>query len=139
MNRAGGGSVLVTYVTFEVDPRTEAEFDDWFAGLVRAIRATAGCVVYDFLANPGQPGGRAMVEVWESEADREAHLVQPAHVEMVARASSEFGMRNLRAHYWEEAMGHHVVERKRSDMPVEGRDDLNRLVFDYGRDQLGKA
>jgi quinol monooxygenase YgiN len=124
--------VLVTYVTFDVDQRTEAEFDQWFATLVRAIRATKGCVVYDFLASPGLPGARAMVEVWESKADREAHLVLPAHIEMVARGSSDFGMCNLRAHYWEEAGQHRVIERPRSDSPVEGRDTMNRLVVDYG-------
>lgn len=124
--------MLVTYVTFEVDLQTEAEFDRWFAGLVRAIRGTPGCVLYEFLAQPGSPGFRAMVEVWDSKADRDAHLVLPAHVEMVARASSEFGMHNLRAHYWEEASQHYVVERQKSDTPVAGRESMNQLVVDYG-------
>jgi quinol monooxygenase YgiN len=131
--------LLVTYVTFEVDLQTEAEFDRWFGALAHTIRGTQGCVLYEFLAQPGTPGGRAMVEVWESKAEREAHLVLPAHVEMVARASSEFGMRNLRAHYWEEATHHHVVERQRSDAPVEGREVMNRLVFDYGGAELRRT
>jgi quinol monooxygenase YgiN len=131
--------VLVTYVTFEVDLQTEAEFDQWFGGLARIIRDTEGCVLYEFLAHPDTPSSRAMVEVWESKADREAHLVLPAHVEMVARASSEFGMRNLRAHYWEEATHHHVVERQRSDAPGEGREVMNRLVIDYGGFEGGRG
>jgi quinol monooxygenase YgiN len=124
--------MLVTYVTFEVDAQTQAEFDPWFASLVQTIRSSKGCVLYEFLANPSLQGRRAMIEVWESRADREAHLVLPAHVEMVARASSDFGMRNLRAHYWEDARRHRVIERDRSDTPVEGREALNHLVFDYG-------
>jgi quinol monooxygenase YgiN len=122
--------VIVTYVTFEVTG-DKRDFDDWFTLIVNQTKGSNGCVVYDYSVDPIDPSRCSIVEVWQSRGHRDANLTQPAHIEMVARGSRDFGMINFQAHYWSEAEGHAFVTRQRSEEVGTDRAELRRLVDEF--------
>jgi quinol monooxygenase YgiN len=119
--------VIVTYVTFEVIGEKQV-FDDWFILIVNQTKSSSGCVVYDYSVDPIDQSRCSLVEVWQSRGHREANLRQPAHIEMVARGTRDFGMMNFQAHYWSEAEGHAFVARQRSEDVGTDRAELRQLV-----------
>jgi quinol monooxygenase YgiN len=123
--------MIVTYVSFEIEPGRRADFETWFVPLVEKTRTQAGCVVYDYLLDPQSPATGRMVEIWASAEAYEAHHRHRDHIEMLARGSSDFGMKNLRIHLWTDAEGYSVSERARTDQSVPGRDVVNQLVAEY--------
>lgn len=125
--------MIVTYVSFAVSDDRRDDFERWFIPLVEKTRSQTGCVAYDYLRDRERPGVGFMVEVWESPEAYAAHHSHPDHVEMLARGSSEFGMKDLQIHSWNDAQGYTLTDRSRTDSPVQGRDLVNRLVAEYRR------
>jgi quinol monooxygenase YgiN len=123
--------MIVAYVTFEVEPSGLAEFEAWFVPLVEETRNQTGCVAYDYLLDSQRPGQGRMVEIWASPVAYEAHHRHGDHIEMLARGSADFGMKNLLIHSWTDAQGYSLTERARTDEAVPGRDLVNELVADY--------
>jgi quinol monooxygenase YgiN len=121
--------MLIVYVSFEVRG-DRSDFDRWYIPLVGQIRGFRGCIAYDYLVDPTDPVAGRMIEVWETPEDRAACQVSPAHVEMVARGTRDFGMENLVAHRWR-GEDHIRGSRPRSETPLPGRDELNGLVAEY--------
>jgi quinol monooxygenase YgiN len=120
---------LIVHVTFEINGDQDA-FEAWYLPLVDKMRAAPGCISYDYLVDPSRPGVGRMIEAWERPEDRTACQTSPQHVEMVARGSRDFGMANLSAHRWR-GEDHVHGERPRTETPIAGRDELNRLVAEY--------
>jgi quinol monooxygenase YgiN len=121
--------MIISYVSFEIDPQKVEAFEEWFEPLVeRTKQQHSGCVAYDYMLEPHDPERRLLVEVWATEADHAAHHSHEDHIEMLARGSSEFGMKNLRIHNWSQAEGYSFSTRARSDEPVPGREQLNELT-----------
>jgi quinol monooxygenase YgiN len=123
--------MIVTYVSFDIEPSRRDDFEAWFYPLVEKTRIQMGCVAYDYLPDPQQAGLGRMVEVWASPEAYRAHHSHPDHIEMLARGSSEFGMKDLRIHSWTEAQGYSLTDRTRTDDSVPGRDLVNKLVAEY--------
>jgi quinol monooxygenase YgiN len=119
----------VVYVRFDVRNDLDS-FVSGFGALAAEARRQAGCVRYDLWLD--SDGGRlgAIVEMWETEADREAYLVTAAHVEMVARATHDWGMENFRTYYFGQAGEPVITDRVRSETPAAGREEMNVKVRD---------
>ena len=118
---------MLLYVTFDVD-QVRPGMDDWFDGLATTTRGLDGCVLYEYLADPIRSSRRAIVEGWETAADRDAYLVMPHHVQMVAEATSRWGAQNFHTLTWLDAGTPAISGRQRSEQPTAGRDQLNQLV-----------
>ena len=121
--------MLAVYVRFDVTGDGET-FVSGFGPLAAEARRSAGCVGYDLLVDPLDSTRGAIVELWETEADRETYLLTPCHVEMVALATSEWGMGNFKTYYFRDAGEPVVTGRARSETPAAGRDEMNRRVLD---------
>jgi hypothetical protein len=106
-------------------------FDSWYQPLVERSRQATGCIVYDYLLDPDQAERGRLVEACDTREDRERFLLEPLHIEMVARGSRDWGMDDLRTHAWSRAEGHAYTTRDRTETPVSGRDVMNRLVAEY--------
>lgn len=119
--------MIVSYVSFAVegDPR---DFVAGFEPLAERIRDQKGCLAYDHLVDPTDPTRHVTVEVWETKEDHASHLADPAYIELLARGSREWGMGDLRVHAWTSAEGHYYLTLDRTDTPIPGRDEMNRLV-----------
>src|SRR5579864_5209679 len=120
--------MIVIYGSFEVGTDDRAAFDEWHLSCVSIAQKEKGCVAYDYLHDPLHPERGVNVEIWETREDWQAHLLDPDHVEMMARASFEWGVRDLRVHFWLEAGGHQFGVRERTDTPMEGRGDLYERI-----------
>ena len=59
-------------------------FDAWFLPLADKMRALPGNVLYQLLHDPQDPTRRVVNEVWETEDDHLAHLIDMDHVEIIA-------------------------------------------------------
>jgi quinol monooxygenase YgiN len=129
--------VLVVYVTFQLGG-DRAGFIRWFGGLAARTAEVPGCVRFDFLMDPMHPRRGVIAEMWESTEQRDAYLVMPHHVEMVARGTAEWGMCNFETYYFRDAGDPVVACRERSEAPVSGRPEMNRLVEEEMR-RLGIA
>jgi quinol monooxygenase YgiN len=123
--------VVTIYCTFEVPAEKASAFDEWFGGLASECQGEDGCIAYDFLLDPSKPTGRALVEVWETEAHLDAHRVFPAHVEMLALGGLEWGMTNLVVHTWKGG----VHAKRTADAPGDSHsEELARLVRERQRE-----
>jgi quinol monooxygenase YgiN len=129
MCRSSGyrAQVLLVYVTFEVAGDLDG-FVPWYAGLVQLAALAPGCVRFDFLMDPVDAHRGVTVEMWESEADRNAYLLLPHHIEMVALATAEWGMGDFESYYFKQVGPPTVARRPRSEIPVAGRPEMNSLV-----------
>ena len=123
--------MIVSYVSFSItaDP---AQFASEYGRLADLVRQHPGCVTYECLADPADPSRRVMIEVWETPEDHQAHLTDPPYIELLARGTRDWGMRDLRIHTWSRADGHSFFELDRTDTPIPGRDQMNRLVAGFG-------
>jgi quinol monooxygenase YgiN len=110
-----------------------AVFEAEYGPLAEMIRQQTGCVAYDCLLDPRDPGRRVVFEVWETSEDHAAHLADPAYIEILARGTRDWGISDLRAHVWNRAEGHSYFEMDRTDTPIPGRDQMNQLVASFGR------
>jgi quinol monooxygenase YgiN len=81
------------------------QFDRWLLPLADKMRALPGNVLYQVLHDPLDSEARVLTEVWETEADHHAHLIDEDHVEIIAMGS-EMGMRDVAVHHWAQAEGH---------------------------------
>ncbi|MGC0367365.1 quinol monooxygenase YgiN [Rhodococcus sp. 27YEA15] len=107
-----------------------AEFDKWILPLADKMRALPGNVLYRVLHDPLDPEARVLTEVWETEDDHLAHLVDPDHVEIIA-IGSEKGMRDVYVHHWSKAEGHIERGRNRTEQRLadrEERSEMYRLI-----------
>ncbi|MEO0493140.1 MAG: putative quinol monooxygenase [Actinomycetota bacterium] len=69
--------MLIIAGTITLDP---AQIDDAMALAIpfcELVRAEPGCVDYLFTPNPANAGELRLFEIWESEADLEAHFTTP--------------------------------------------------------------
>ncbi|HEX4865674.1 MAG TPA: antibiotic biosynthesis monooxygenase [Acidimicrobiales bacterium] len=123
--------MIVSYVSFSIggDP---ALFASEYGRLAEQVRQHKGCLAYECLADPAVPNRRVMIEVWETTEDHAAHLTDPPYIEILARGSREWGMRDLQIHTWTRADGHSFFELDRTDTPIPGRDQMNRQVAEFG-------
>jgi quinol monooxygenase YgiN len=119
--------VLVLYVSFVVDGDRNA-VDDWFGPLAATTRAVDECVLYELLHDPYDPQRGVILEAWSSPAAREAYLLMPHHVEMVAEATRRYGMRDFRTLLWRDAGEVTIGGRHRSEQADGDRHEMNRLV-----------
>lgn len=122
--------MIVSYVTFSigVDPD---QFASEYGRLARLVSRHPGCVTYELLADPADSSRWVMIEVWASAEDHAAHLTDPPYIELLARGSREWGMHDVRINTWREAEGHSFFQLDRTDTPVPGRDEMNRLVAGF--------
>ena len=110
--------MYITICDFRVEGDTAA-FDAWFLEKAEVLRGLPGNLRYELLRDVGHPDRRTVNEVWETMDDHLAHLVHPAHAEIIAFASDR-GMRDIDVHHWEQAEGHINQRRERSE---QRRDD----------------
>jgi quinol monooxygenase YgiN len=120
--------VIVIYGSFRVDTEDRRAFDEWYRSCLSIARQEKGCVAYDYLLDPQQPDRGFNLEIWETADDFQAHMLHPAHVEMMALASRKWGVRDLRMHFWMDAQGHQYNIRERTETPVEGRGNLYERI-----------
>jgi quinol monooxygenase YgiN len=121
--------MLVVYVRFEMRNDLDSVVSG-FGELAAEARRAGGCVRYDLLLDSLDSKQGAIVEMWETEADREAYLLTPAHIEMVARATNDWGMENFRSYFFHQAGDPVVTERVRSETPAAGREEMNGKVLE---------
>jgi quinol monooxygenase YgiN len=124
--------MYITLSEFSVEGDQEA-FDAWFLPLADRMRALPGNVLYQLLHDPRDTGRRVVNEVWETEADHLAHLIDLDHVEIIA-LGSEKGMRDVYVHHWSEAEGHLERGRERLETRLEDpneRSEMYRLVEEF--------
>jgi quinol monooxygenase YgiN len=105
--------VFITISEFTVDGDNDA-FDAWLLPLADKMRALPGNVLYRVWRDPRVASSRVLTEVWETEADHLAHLVDADHVEIIA-LGSEYGMRDVHVHHWAQAEGHIEKGRPRTE------------------------
>lgn len=96
--------MYISLSRFRVEGDGEA-FDRWILPLAEKMKALPGNVLYQLLHDPLDAAARVMNEVWETEADHHAHLIDMDHVEIIA-LGSEKGMRDVTVHHWAAAEGH---------------------------------
>ena len=130
--------MIIIYVSFEFDG-DPAEFDAWFIPLVEETRASPGCTAYEYLVDPVRASRRYMFEVWESEAAATHHSGAPAHVEMLALGTAQFGMRDLRIERWDNPAVHKHSVRARTDEHVDGREHVDDLIAAIQREHFGRV
>ena len=58
--------MIVYYVSFEVDTDDRAGFDEWYRARTTEAKKEKGCLAFDYLLDPEQPGRGFMVEIWET-------------------------------------------------------------------------
>jgi quinol monooxygenase YgiN len=124
--------VYITISQFSVEGDGEA-FDAWFIPLADKMRALPGNVIYRLLHDPLVSESRVVTEVWATEADHLAHLVDLDHVEIIA-LGSEKGMRNVYVHHWSEAEGHIERGRERTEGRLNDpneRGEMYRLIDEF--------
>lgn len=124
--------MFITLSQFRVEGDAAA-FDEWMLPLTDKMRQLPGNVLYRLLHDASDPQGRYITEVWETEADHEYHLVDPAHVEMIA-LGSEKGMRDVFAHHWDRAEGHIGRGRERTEQRLAdtgARGEMFRLIDEF--------
>src|SRR6476646_1048114 len=105
--------MYITIAQYRVEGDLDA-FDAWIQPLADHMRALPGNVLYRVSRDLSDPRSRVSTEVWETEADHLAHLVDPHHVEIIA-LGSEMGMRDVYVHHWSDAAGHIERGRARTD------------------------
>ena len=123
--------MLVNYVTFEVSTDDRAGFDTWYGKLVNDAKSEHGCIIYDYLTNPHSPTFGAILAAWESPEDIAAHRLHPSHIEILALATTKWGMHNIRIQSFSEIGGYRTAERDRMDgsgEPPEVRDTILDLI-----------
>jgi quinol monooxygenase YgiN len=123
------GPVFVAHVSFVVDG-DHRRFERWFGPLAAATRGLHGCELYELLCDPFDPHRGVIVEAWTSTASRNAYLLMPHHIEMVAEGSRNYGMRDFRTCIWGDAGEMTVNERNRSEQVGADRAEMRRLVVD---------
>jgi len=79
---------LTVIATVKVKPEDEDKAVEILKGVVAATHGEEGCVKYTFHRATNEPGAFAIVEVWRSQADLEAHFKEP-HMAPITEA---FGM-----------------------------------------------
>jgi quinol monooxygenase YgiN len=122
--------MIVMLVSFEVDADA-IELDRWIIPLFQRERQEPGVVTYDYLIDPEHPGRRRVIEVFADRDALQRHVTSPAHVEMLALGSMEYGMRDFDIHTWESADGYCHTTRLRSDFHEEGRELVEGLVAEF--------
>ncbi|MDV6271603.1 putative quinol monooxygenase [Rhodococcus globerulus] len=127
--------MIVLHVSFRIDSDPN-DFREWFGGLAKQTRGVRGCIKFEFLIDATDPRRIVTIEVWENAQARESYFLLPHHVEMVALGSEKWGMHSFQVSSWPNAGACSVNERTRSDEPVAGRSQMNRLVRDFADDQL---
>ncbi len=125
--------MIVYYVSFEVDTDDRAGFDEWYRARTTEAKKEKGCLAFDYLLDPEQPGRGFMVEIWETPEDLEAHMAHPRHVEALALGSMKWGLRDVRVHVWNRADGHEFTVRNRTDDLAGGRDELSERIGEFQR------
>lgn len=124
--------MYITLSEFQVEGDGEA-FDGWFMPLADKMRALPGNVLYQLLHDPRDPSRRVVNEVWETEEDHLAHLIDMDHVEIIA-LGSEMGMRNVYVHHWSHAEGHLERGRERTESRLNDpneRDEMYRRIEEF--------
>lgn len=77
--------MLAVYAKCVVQPEKVAQFQKIANELTALSRQESGCVSYHFGEVKGQENTFAFVELWQSQADLDAHLNQP-HFQAAAQA-----------------------------------------------------
>jgi quinol monooxygenase YgiN len=124
--------VYITLSEFYVEGDLDA-FDAWFLPLADKMRKLPGNVIYQLLSDPRYPNRRVLNEVWQTEADHLAHLIDMDHVEIIA-LGSEKGMRDVYVHHWSDAEGHLERGRERLETRLQDpneRSEMYRLVEEF--------
>jgi quinol monooxygenase YgiN len=96
--------MVVEYASFELGTADVEGFQQWVLPLVAACRAEDGCLAYEFKIDRSDPPTGSLFQAWESPAAFEAHLVFPAHDEML-KSGAKWGNRNVRILRWTNADG----------------------------------
>ena len=125
--------MLVLYVTFELEGvggDSDRAFRRWLADIATTTQEVEGCVSYDYVVDLEARRGN-LVEVWTSTVARDGYVLMPHHVEMVALATSKWGMHGFRTMCWPDAGEAAVSARERSEEPSASRQEMNRLVAAY--------
>jgi quinol monooxygenase YgiN len=123
--------MLVNYVTFEVDTDDRAGFDTWYGKLVDDAKSEHGCIIYDYLTYADSPTKGAILAAWETQEDIAAHRLHPSHIEILALATSKWGMHNIRIQSFSDIGGYKTAERDRMDgsgEPPDVRDTILELI-----------
>ena len=123
------GPVFVAHVSFVVDGDRD-RFDQWFGALAARTRGVDGCELYELLHDPFDPHRAVIVEAWTSVAARDAYLLMPHHVEMVADGSRNYGIQDFTTRAWRDAGDMMVTERDRSEQVGDDRGEMRRLVVE---------
>ncbi|MDV6271335.1 putative quinol monooxygenase [Rhodococcus globerulus] len=124
--------MYITISRFRVEGDGET-FDKWLLPLADKMRALPGNVLYRVLHDPLDPQARVLTEVWETEEDHLAHLVDLDHVEIIA-IGSEKGMRDMYVHHWSKAEGHIERGRSRTEQRLADRTErgeMYRLIDEF--------
>ena len=124
--------MYITLSKFRVEGDAAA-FDAWMLPLADKMAALPGNVLYWFEQDVRDPQTRYISEAWETELDHERHLVDPAHVEMIA-LGSEKGMRDVFANHWSQAEGHIGRGRPRTEHRLAdtgARGEMYRLIDEF--------
>ena len=83
----------------------------WITPLVAECRAEKGCLAYEFRVDPNDPRRGSLFQAWESPEAFEAHLVFPAHDEML-NSGAKWGNHDVKIFRWTNAGGFAVIEHK---------------------------
>ncbi|MBC8092919.1 MAG: antibiotic biosynthesis monooxygenase [Pseudonocardia sp.] len=70
-------TLLTVVATARAKPGKEQEMRDLLTSFVAPTRAEKGSVVYALHQGAADPAAFALYEVWESQADLDAHLASP--------------------------------------------------------------
>ena len=65
---------------------SEAIVEGALKDLAAASKGDQGCVSYDLFASESTPGAFVTIEMWESQADLDAHMASPAIATMITVA-----------------------------------------------------
>jgi len=101
--------MVVEHASFELGTDDVEGFQQWILPLVAACRAEDGCLAYEFKIDRSDPPKGSLFQAWESTAAFEAHLVFPAHDEML---KSKWKNHNVRILRWTDAGGFAEIEHK---------------------------
>jgi quinol monooxygenase YgiN len=102
--------MIVEYASWEVGAADVDAYQHWMRELVAQCRAEEGCLAYEFKVDPFNPRRGSLFQAWESPAAFEAHLVFPAHEEML-NAGDKWSTRDVRLLRWTNAEGFHDIAR----------------------------
>lgn len=106
--------MIVTHLSFTVDPDRSEAFDRWFPPLVARTLTHAGCLGYDHLVDPARPGRHVLLEVWASDEALAGHTRTAEHAEIIQLGSARYGMRDLVLRQWRDAGDCLVTRRPRT-------------------------